>query len=153
MQIPLYIIVIILVCFSGILQATQIPPSSLEKLQEESDLVIVAKVLSITAVNLSGRKDQPFDEVTLRIASLIKGKVESQNIKIVTEPRGMRDFDPELRIGQAGVFFLSEVEGFGFRLTQAGSVAIFERNSFILEEAKKAEPEDAANDEAAPHHD
>ena len=133
------ILVTLLMLFSlvEVSTASRLQSSKLSELQEKSDIIVVAKIISVTPVSLLGRVDKSYDEVTLVITNLFKGDSESMKINIITEPRGVRGFDPALKSGQSGVFFLKKTEKFGYRLTSYGSASIFERGNFVLEESKQ----------------
>jgi len=124
-----------LAVFSVNLYGAQLLPSELSDLQEKSDLIVVAQVTKVKAVSL-GREGTPYDQVTISIASIVKGKVNFKEIDIITEPRGMRDFDPELKEKQNAVFFLIETEEWGYRLTAQGSVAILGGHFTIEQEGQ-----------------
>lgn len=113
---------------------SQLLPTNLSDIGARSELIVVAKVVEVRAVVLNERLDKPYDEVTLMVATVLKGQLKDSKLKIITEPRGMRDFDPALEVGQSGVFFLVNTEGSGFRLTASGAAAIFDRGNFVVKE-------------------
>jgi hypothetical protein len=129
-----HIISVILIALLNSSFATQVASADLSKLTAQSQLVIVAKVLSVTPVELNDRKDKPYDSVHVQISTVLKGELKEETINVILEPRGVRDFDPVLKVGQSGVFFLNLNAQGHYRLTASGAVAIFERGSFLLGE-------------------
>ena len=103
-----------------------------------SELIITAIVVKVVPMKF-GREDIPYDELTLKVASTLKGELKDMSVKIVTEPRGMRDFDPLLKVGESGVFFLIKDDKFGYRFAARGAVAIFTRGNFVLKDDKNGE--------------
>ena len=111
-------------------------PTDFADVSKHSELIITAKVVKVVPMKF-GREDIPYDELTIQVASILKGKLKDMSVKIVTEPRGMRDFDPLLKVGESGVFFLIKDYKFGYRLTARGAVAIFTRGNFALKDENK----------------
>jgi hypothetical protein len=100
------------------------------ELTEQSDVIVIAQVVSVDSLALDKRKPIPYDEVVIRISSFIKGNIEDKEMNLILQPRGVKGFDPQLNVGETGIFFLKDIEHGTARLTYWGSVAIFEKNHF-----------------------
>jgi len=66
------------------------------------------------------------------VASVLKGKVKGEKVKVTLQPRGVMGFDPELKAGDTGVFFLREITRSGAKLAYWGSVAVFGMPRFTV---------------------
>ncbi|MFH1371999.1 MAG: hypothetical protein ABII09_12040 [Planctomycetota bacterium] len=136
-----------IVCFSLLLAflsltsfATSIKRITLAELQARADLIVLAKV---TKVVMEGDNDR----VTIKIDSYLKGESPQTIYTITLCSRGcLKDYDPALKEGDIGVFFLKrsrqkgEVEG-----AYPGSVATFNKDSYDLTEKKDPNQPDAGN--------
>ena len=70
------------------------------------------------------------DTVTIAIAAIIKGESKAKEATFVLSTRGgLKDFDPELKVGDKGVFFLTRNKG-KFEKAYWGSIAIFPKDNF-----------------------
>ena len=100
--------------------ASQINPLDLSALAGKSEVIVVGSVEGVK------RLDDSRDEITIRVADLLKGKAADKSITFpITCRGGLKDFDPELRVGDKGLFFLKEVKDGRSALTFFGSVALF----------------------------
>lgn len=107
-------------CFST--EIVQIP---LSELQEKADLIILAQVTGVT------QKDNNVDEITIKIDSCLKGKTEKKELSFLHHARGgLKDFGPELKLGDTGVFFLNNRNE--VRKAYVGSIALFPWYIFTL---------------------
>jgi hypothetical protein len=117
--------------------ASKIKPLELTELTGLSDVVVVAKVISVKKIALDSRTpsldDEP-DEVTIKVASVLKGTIQTDKITIILQSRGVKNFDPKLSEQDTGVFFLREVNGSSAKLAYWGSAAIFQKPNYILRE-------------------
>jgi hypothetical protein len=101
-------------------RATQFSPLDLSALAGKAEVIVVGNVEGVK------RLDDSRDEVTIRIADVLKGKAAGKTVTFpVTCRGGLKDFDPELKVGDKGVFFLRPIEDGKSRLAFFGSVAIF----------------------------
>ena len=117
-------LLIFLLINTAIAFASEIVQITLEDLYEKSELIVMGEVINI-------KKDKNNDYVTIRIDVILKGECSSQTVEfMITSRGGLKDFDPELEIGQNGVFFLKNNGEKGFAKAYWGSMAIFEKNSF-----------------------
>ena len=109
--------------------ASEISRITLSALYVKSDLIVMAEV-----INLLKKENQ--DQVTIKTDSYLKGE-SSQKIYIfnLVTRGGLKDFDPSLKKGDTGVFFLKLREQEG-QVEKAywGSVATFQKNHFDLTE-------------------
>jgi hypothetical protein len=100
--------------------ASQINPLDLSALAGKSDVIVIGNVEGVK------RLDDSRDEITVRIADVLKGKADERTITFpITCRGGLKDFDPELRVGDKGLFFLQEVKEGRSALAFFGSVALF----------------------------
>jgi hypothetical protein len=110
--------------------ASQINPIKLTDLEARATHIVLGKV---TKVVESGNEDT----VTVEVASLLKGKGEQKSFtfRLVTRG-GIKDFDPAVKVGASGVFFLKEQDAAGKatggEVTKAywGSIATFPKDHF-----------------------
>ncbi len=113
--------------------ASQLIPFELSDLSSKSELIVVARVIAVTPVAIDSRKPTPLDQVLLTIGSVLKGDPKTNHLAIVLEPRGVRGFDPAVKAGDSGVFFLSRY-GNHLRPCTFGAVALFEHKNFVATE-------------------
>lgn len=108
---------LLLVSRSG---ASQINPLNLSALGGKAEVIVLGHVEGVT------RLDEARGEITVRIADVLKGKAAGKTVTFpITCRGGLKDFDPELKVGDKGVFFLQPIEDRKSRLAFFGSVAIF----------------------------
>src|SRR3954467_14643440 len=102
--------------------ASQINPLDLSALAGKADVIVLGHVEGVK------RLDDSRDEITVRIADVLKGKAATKTVTFpITCRGGLKDFDPELKVGDKGVFFLQPIEDGKSRLAFFGSVAVFAR--------------------------
>lgn len=100
--------------------ASQINPLDLSELAGKSEVVVLGHVAGVKRI------DDTRDEITIRIAGVLKGTFAGKTVTFpITCRGGLKDFDPELKAGDKGVFFLGKVEDGRSRLAFFGSVAVF----------------------------
>ena len=117
------IVFLFLICMTGFLVASSINRLPLEKLSGLSDVVVVAEVVKVVS-------DGEFDNVTIEIQSVLKGSLKERMVTIRLHSRGgLKDFDPQLKADQKGVFFLQKTPN-GYKKAYWGSFAIFEKPDF-----------------------
>jgi len=105
--------------------ASTIPRITLSQLQAKADLIVMAKVTKVVA-------DKDIDNVTIEVDSYLKGKSPQTVYTFTLVTRGgLKDFDPSLKKGDTGVFFLN-LRGQEGQVEKAywGSVATFQKNHF-----------------------
>ena len=118
-------ILIMLILFAVFIPAThasQIARLNLNELPTKSKYIVLGKVVHVSPKDVR-------DIVTIRVASTLKGKLESDELTFMLTTRGgIKDFDPQLKIGDMGVFFLNEFNG-EIKKAYWGSIAIFNKKS------------------------
>jgi len=112
--------------------ASKIRRITLAELQAKADLIVMAKVTKVVA-------EGDIDHVTVKVDSYLKGKSPQTVYTFTLVTRGgLKDFDPSLKKGDSGVFFLKprKLEG---QVEKAywGGVATFPKNHFDLTKDKE----------------
>lgn len=119
--------------------ASEIGLITLSELQAKADLIVMAEVMQVVE-----QKDQ--DQVTIQVESCLKGggSETAYTFTLVTRG-GLKDFDPALKKGDTGVFFLKRQKKKG-QVEKAywGSVAVFVKNHFTLTKEKAGTDEAGA---------
>lgn len=121
------LIAINVICLSNVCLASSIKKITLDDLYLKADLIVIAQV-----INLDTRDNQ--DHLTIKVAKSLKGTCRESIISFnLVTSGGLKDFDPELRIEDTGVFFLkkSKIKPH-IRKAYWGSVATFTKNHFYL---------------------
>lgn len=128
--------VLVVLAFSTTCFASKIRRISLSELQAKANLIVMAKVTKVVA-------EGDTDHVTIKVDSYLKGEsLQTVYTFTLVTRGGLKDFDPSLKKGDSGVFFLKRKKQEG-KVEKAywGSVATFPKNHFDLtEEEKKASP-------------
>ena len=90
------------------LMASQISGLPISELYSKSNIVVVGSVLRMV------KQDQYSDVVEIQINSFIKGAIRqretTQRFTLRLRNKGVKDFDPTLKEGDMGVFFLESIE-------------------------------------------
>jgi len=111
--------------------ASQINRITLSELQSKADLIVMGKVTKLV-------QEGNQDHVTIKVDSYLKGKSPQTVYTFTLVTRGgLKGFDPSLKKGDTGVFFLNLRKQEG-QVEKAywGSVATFQKNHFDLTEEK-----------------
>ncbi len=110
---------------SGLSFASSISQIPLEEMEQKSEYIILGKV--VTLKSLDNR-----DEVTIEIRRIIKGtELSKKTVSFwLTSRGGLKDFDPQLKIGNSVVAFLNEENG-KFMKAYWGSVSVFTKPNFL----------------------
>jgi hypothetical protein len=118
---------IILFVIIGNCIASSINRITLSELQEKADLIVLAKVINL-------EQDGNLDIVTISVDSYLKGNNPQKDYSFTLVTRGgLKDFDPSLKKGDTGVFFLKlKKMKEGVEKAYWGSVAVFPKNHFDL---------------------
>ena len=117
----------ILMLMVNIGHASKINRITLSELEQKADYIVLAQVQNVV-------KDGDSDNVTIKVDSFLKGYTQQDVFTFTLVTRGgLKDFDPVLKKGEAGVFFLKarELEG-EVEKAYCGSIAIFSKNNFDL---------------------
>lgn len=124
-------VITILILMVSVGYGSEINKISLSKLDELSDYIVLGQVQSIV-------KDGNIDTATIKADSFIKGSSPQDIFTFTLVTRGgLKDFDPELKKGDTGVFFLKTKKLKGeVEKAYWGSVAIFPKNNFKVIESQ-----------------
>jgi len=118
---------------------SQIQRLELAELAKRAEAVVLAKVTEVQKKAAGSEGEKVFDDVTIQIASVVKGKVGQEELTVGLQPRGVKGFDPALKAGDVGVFFLKEIKGSRAKLAYWGGVAVFGKPYFVVS-GKPGEP-------------
>ena len=122
--------------------ASKITRITLAELQAKANIVVMAKVTKVVA-------EGDADHVTIKVDSYLKGN-GPQNVYMFTlvTRGGLKDFDPVVKEGDSGVFFLkSKIQEGGVEKAYWGGIAIFPKNHFDLTKEDKESQLPAGGDE------
>jgi hypothetical protein len=126
--------------------ASEIARITLAELQAKADIVVMAKVTKVVA-------EGDADHITIEIDSYLKGNGPQKVYSFTLVTRGgLKDFDPAIKEGDFGVFFLkSKIQEGGVEKAYWGSVAIFPKDNFELtKEDTKSQPPAGGDGNPAP---
>ena len=131
------IIVVSLACavLSATSFASQIIRITLSELQAKADFIVLGQVTKLV-------EDGDQDHVTIQVDSYLKGKGPQDVYTFTLVSRGgLKDFDPALKKGDTGVFFLKtrKLEG---QVEKAywGGIATFQKNNFYIRKKEEKNP-------------
>ncbi len=134
----LVIMIVGILCFASVVSASDIALLPLKELPAKANMIVLGEVLRVVPQN-----NENLDTVTIRIHAVLKGEVTGPEATFVLSTRGgLKDFDPQLKPGDMGVFFLDHHDG-AFNKAAWGSIALFTKNNFT------AGPAVADDDETA----
>ena len=122
--------IILFFIFSFTLAAPEIFQMEIGELAEQTEVIVIAKVIKVDSLALDDRKPIPYDEIIIQTRSIIKGEIKEPNLKLVLQSRGVKGFDPELKTGDFGVFSLKDIKDGTAKLAYWGSIAVFEKQNF-----------------------
>lgn len=107
--------------------ASEISRITLAELEQKADFIVTAQVTGVVA-------EGDEDRVTIKVENYLKGNSPESVFSFSLVPRGrLKDFDPSLKTGDAGVFFLKNKKKEGLvEKAYWGSVALFVKNHFDL---------------------
>jgi len=111
--------------------ASQISRITLSELHATADLIVLGEVIKLV-------QDGNRDHVTIEPELYLKGRGSERAYTFILISRGgLKDFDPTLKKGDTGVFFLKLGEADGqAEKAYWGSVATFRKNHFDLTKEK-----------------
>ncbi|HOT28142.1 MAG TPA: hypothetical protein PLU72_08120 [Candidatus Ozemobacteraceae bacterium] len=133
----LLVMIVGILCFATAVSASEIALLPLKELPLRANLIVLGEVLRVVPQN-----NENLDTVTIRIHAILKGDVKDPEATFVLSTRGgLKDFDPQVKPGDMGVFFLDHQNG-AFKKAYWGSIALFAKNNFT-------DNSDAVGDEAA----
>ena len=108
--------------------ASEVAQLELADLPGRAEAIVLAKVVKVQ--KQPAQASSPGQAVTIKTAAVLKGSVKQTDTELVLQTSGVKDFDPELKVGDMGVFFLREVAGTQAKPAYRGSVAIFPKANF-----------------------
>jgi hypothetical protein len=126
--------------------ASRIARITLAELQAKADIVVMAKVTKLVA-------EGDIDHVTIKVDSYLKGHSPQTVYTFTLVTRGgLKDFDPSLKKGDSGVFFLKPRKQEGeVEKAYWGGVAVFPKDHFDLtKEDKECQPPAGGDGKPAP---
>ncbi len=119
--------------FVSLADASKISRLDLAELPDRAEIIVLAKVLEV-------KQKGNTDEVTIKIASFLKGSIKHTTLTLPLVTRGgLKDFDPALRVGDMGAFFLREIKGSVAKKAYWGSIATFQKPNFVVSEKSKTQ--------------
>lgn len=107
--------------------ASEISRISLSELHEKADLIVMAEVTKVVAEGIR-------DQVVIKVDKYLKGESPQTVYTFMLVTRGgLKDFDPALKQGDTGVFFLKRGQQEGeVEKAYWGGAAVFPKNHFDL---------------------
>lgn len=121
----LLVMIVGMLCFTCAAPASDIALLPLKELPARANLIVLGEVLRVVPQN-----NENLDTVTIRIHAVLKGEVKVREATFVLSTRGgLKDFDPQVKPGDMGVFFLDHEDG-TFKKASWGSIALFTKNNF-----------------------
>ena len=125
-------IIIILACLS-VAYASKIKRLNFTELSTSSKFIVLGHVEKIV------KSDETSDTVRIQIVEVLKGKLHIPGyFDLCLRNKGVKDFDPILKVGDKGVFFLSEIEGTEGSLAYWGSIGIFQKDNYEAKSPARA---------------
>ncbi|MHC4645380.1 MAG: hypothetical protein ACYTBJ_07750 [Planctomycetota bacterium] len=91
--------------------ASRITPLELATLPARAEAVVLAKVVKIDKPADSPGKPAPFDDVTIKVASVLKGDLKQNQLRIALQPRGVIRFRPRTQSRRHGRLLPAAGEG------------------------------------------
>lgn len=122
----------IIICFSVFGHSSEIRRITLAQLQKKADIIVLAEVTDVKA-------EKNIDTVTIKVGSYLKGGQDQTMYTFTLVTRGgLKDFDPALKKGDTGVFFLKSTKRKGeVKKAYWGSIATFTENNFEVGRKEK----------------
>ncbi len=105
--------------------ASKIGRITLEDMETKAEYIILGKVIDV-------ERDLDRDKVTIEVRKLLKGnKLPNEIVSFwLTSRGGLKDFDPEVQVGNSIVAFLVGENG-KFKKAYWGSIAIFTKPNYL----------------------
>ncbi len=124
----LWIVLGLVLMLPQVVLASSIAQMTVGELQTQADLIILGTVTHIEHEDVR-------DHVTIKVGSYLEGSDAPQETYqfTLTTRGGLKDFDPDLSVGDTGVFFLKKKEDGSVAKAYWGSVAIFPNQIYKTE--------------------
>ncbi|MEK7232865.1 MAG: hypothetical protein AAB268_03545 [Elusimicrobiota bacterium] len=114
---------LIIVASAAFVCASQILRLPLKELPAKSNIIVIGEVVKVVP-------SKETDDVTIKIAAVLKGQMKDNKATFILSTHGgLKDFDPQLKVGNKGVFFLVRNNN-TFEKAYWGSIAIFPKDNF-----------------------
>lgn len=105
--------------------ASEIERLPLTELPDRSTVIVLGEVIKVIP-----QDNDNLDRITITIQAVLKGELHDDEATFMLSSRGgLKDFDPQLKAGDIGVFFLINKNN-TFTKAYWGSIAIFSKNNF-----------------------
>ncbi|MDZ4660430.1 MAG: hypothetical protein SGJ18_02305 [Pseudomonadota bacterium] len=124
---------IFLKLFCVLTYASDFVPISFSDLTKSSSHIVIGTV--VKAKDLGREPHTGTQEVKLVVDSYLKGEGLEKEVSIKLQHKGLVDFDPQLSVGDSGVFFLNKDKE-ALKLTFFGSIAVFPKKNFRSDQRK-----------------
>lgn len=120
--------ILILLCISLLSYtsyASKIGRITLEEMESKANYIILGKVTHV-------ERELDRDKVTMEVRKLLKGnELKKKTVSFwLTSRGGLKDFDPEVLVGNSIVAFLIEKNGV-FKKAYWGSISIFTKPNYL----------------------
>lgn len=118
------VLLLIVVASAVFVYASEILLLPLKELPAKSNIIVLGEVVKVVP------SQETLDIVTINIAAVLKGELKDKQAAFILSTRGgLKDFDPQLKVGNKGVFFLIKNNN-TFEKAYWGSIAIFPKDHF-----------------------
>lgn len=126
-----FLIFLLFLIFCVCSVASEIKRISLSELLTKADLVVMGEVTDVA-------KEEDKDHVTIQVDSYLKGSSNKNMYAFTLITRGgLKDFDPTLKNGDTGVFFLKlKEQNDDVQKAYWGSIAIFQKKHFYATDSE-----------------
>lgn len=118
------VLLLSIVALAAFVYASEIYLLPLKELPAKSNIIVLGEVVRVVP------SQETLDRVTINIAAVLKGELKDNEATFILSTRGgLKDFDPQLRVGNKGVFFLTKNNN-TFEKAYWGSIALFPKDNF-----------------------
>lgn len=119
------VLLLSVVLLATFVYASEIMRLPLKELPGKSNIIVLGEVVKVIP-----QDNENLDTVTINIEAVLKGELKDKEATFILSTRGgLKDFDPQLKVGDKGVFFLIKKND-TFEKAFWGSIAIFPKNNF-----------------------
>lgn len=105
--------------------ASERSPVSISDMEKESVSIVLGSVSEV--VEKSTESHTGVQEITVTISKILRGQAKGSHFTLTLAYKGVKDFDPQLKVGEHAVFFLRSLEKGVGHLSTFGSIATFPR--------------------------
>ena len=104
--------------------ASQIDRLDLAELERISKYIVIGEVLGVSSDKIG------IEEIRVKVRAFLKGNSSNEIFLINLSTYGVKGFDPKLKAGDTGVFFLKSLENGHAEKAYFGSIALFDKPNF-----------------------